>query len=96
MFKLYKKADILEKISDKVKTVDDLLNLPLSEFDRECCDYSSYGVGIVVERCMSASGVNELYSVLFNRVLSNNGVKRVFGSDLKFVRHTEPEKGEQK
>lgn len=39
MFKLYKKADILEKISDKVKTVDDLLNLPLSEFDRECCDY---------------------------------------------------------
>lgn len=63
MFKLYKKADILEKISDKVKTVDDLLNLPLSEFDR---------------------------------VLSNNGVKRVFGSDLKFVRHTEPEKGEQK
>ena len=39
MFKLYKKADILEKISDKVKTVDDLLNLPLTEFDRECCDY---------------------------------------------------------
>lgn len=39
MFKLYKKADILEKISDKVKTVDDLFNLPLSEFDRECCDY---------------------------------------------------------
>lgn len=39
MFKLYKKADILEKISDKVKTVDDLLNLPLSEFDRELCDY---------------------------------------------------------
>lgn len=39
MFKLYKKADILEKISDKVKTVDDLLNLPLSEFDRECCDF---------------------------------------------------------
>lgn len=39
MFKLYKKADILEKISDKVKTVEDLLNLPLSEFDRECCDY---------------------------------------------------------
>ena len=39
MFKLYKKADILEKISDKVKTVDDLLNLPLCEFDRECCDY---------------------------------------------------------
>lgn len=25
MFKLYKKADILEKISDKVKTVDDNL-----------------------------------------------------------------------
>lgn len=47
-------------------------------------EHPSYGVGIVVERCMSASGVNELYSVLFNRVLSNNGVKRVFGSDLKF------------
>lgn len=30
MFKLYKKADILEKISDKVKTVDDLLNLRAS------------------------------------------------------------------
>lgn len=45
---------------------------------------------------MKSSGVNELYSVLFNRVLSNNGVKRVFGSDLKFVRHTEPEKEEQK
>lgn len=59
-------------------------------------EHPSYGVGIVVERCMSASGVNELYSVLFNRVLSNNGVKRVFGSDLKFVRHTEPEKEEQK
>lgn len=59
-------------------------------------EHPSYGVGIVVERCMSASGVNELYSVLFNRVLSNNGVKRVFGSDLKFVRHTEPEKDEQK
>lgn len=28
MFKLYKKADILEKISDKVKTVDDLYHLP--------------------------------------------------------------------
>ena len=39
MFKLYKKADILQKISDKVKTVEDLFNLPLSEFDRECCDY---------------------------------------------------------
>lgn len=39
MFKLYQKADILEKISDKVKTVDDLLNLPHSEFDREFCDY---------------------------------------------------------
>lgn len=38
MFKLYKKADILEKISDKVKTVDDLLNLPYSEFDRVFCD----------------------------------------------------------
>lgn len=59
-------------------------------------EHPSYGVGIVIERCMSASGVNELYSVLFNRVLSNNGVKRVFGSDLNLVRHTEPEKGEQK
>lgn len=25
-------------------------------------EHPSYGVGIVVERCMSASGVNELYS----------------------------------
>lgn len=39
-------------------------------------EHPSYGVGIVVERCMSASGVNELYSVLFNRVLSNNGVNK--------------------
>lgn len=58
-------------------------------------EHPSYGVGIVVERCMSASGVNELYSVLFNRVLSNNGVKRVFGSDLKLVRHPEPKKEDQ-
>ena len=39
MFKLYKKADILEKISDKVKTVDDLYHLPPDLFDRELFDY---------------------------------------------------------
>lgn len=38
MFKLYKKADILEKISDKVKTVDDLYHLPRDLFDRELFD----------------------------------------------------------
>lgn len=39
MFKVYKKADILEKISDKVKTVDDLNHLACVEFDRELCNY---------------------------------------------------------
>lgn len=44
MFKVYKKADILEKISDKVKTVDDLYHLPRDLFDRELFDswYSIY------------------------------------------------------
>lgn len=37
MFKIYKKADILEKISDKVKTVDDFLHS--SYFDRESFEY---------------------------------------------------------
>ena len=39
MTKIFEKADILEKISDKVKTVDDLFKLPISEFDRELCDF---------------------------------------------------------
>lgn len=39
MFKLYQKADILEKISDKVKTVDDLDHLSRDVFDRELFDY---------------------------------------------------------
>ena len=44
MFKVYKKADIFEKISDKVKTVDDLYHLPRDLFDRERFDswYSIY------------------------------------------------------
>lgn len=59
-------------------------------------DHPSYGIGIVAQQFYSASGVNEIYSVVFNRVLTNNGVKRVFGSELTLVRHTEPEKGVQK
>ena len=39
MFKVYKKADILEKISDRVKMVDDLYHLPPDLFDRELFDY---------------------------------------------------------
>lgn len=35
MFKVYKKADILEKISDRVKTVDDLDHVSRDLFDRE-------------------------------------------------------------
>lgn len=38
MIKIYKKADILEKISDKVKTVDDLYKLPVSEFYPEAVE----------------------------------------------------------
>lgn len=39
MFKVYKKSDILEKISDRVKTVDDFLRLPGSLFDRESFEH---------------------------------------------------------
>lgn len=66
MFKLYKKADILEKISDKVKTVDDLLNLPLSEFDRECCDYwfNDYLEKLETENNLCASRDIRLVAIL--------------------------------
>ena len=36
--KIYFYKDICEKISDKVKSVEDLFNLPVTEFDREGCD----------------------------------------------------------
>lgn len=39
MFKVYKKADILEKISDRVKTVDDLDHVSRDLFDRETFEY---------------------------------------------------------
>lgn len=66
MFKLYKKADILEKISDKVKTVDDLFNLPLSEFDRECCDYwfNDYLEKLETENNLCASRDIRLVAIL--------------------------------
>lgn len=48
--------------------------------------HPSYGVGIVAQRVMSASGVNELYTVVFCKVLKNYGVVRVFGSDLTLVK----------
>lgn len=48
--------------------------------------HSSYGVGIVAQCAMSASGVNEIYTVVFCKVLKNDGVVRVFGSDLSLVK----------
>ena len=39
MYKIYSKSEILDKISDKVKSVEDLSKLSRGEFDRECCDY---------------------------------------------------------
>lgn len=48
--------------------------------------HSSYGVGIVSQLAMSASGVNEIYTVVFCKVLKNDGVVRVFGSDLSLVK----------
>lgn len=48
--------------------------------------HSSYGVGIVAQCSMSASGVNEIYTVVFCKVLKNDGVVRVFGSDLTLVK----------
>lgn len=36
--KFYSYEDICEKISDKVKSVEDLYNLPVTEFEREGCD----------------------------------------------------------
>lgn len=48
--------------------------------------HSSYGVGIVAQLAMSASGVNEIYTVVFCKVLKNDGVVRVFGSDLSLVK----------
>ena len=42
--KIYRRSDILEKISHKVKTVEDLYNLPVSDFDPDACDcwYDEY------------------------------------------------------
>lgn len=48
--------------------------------------HASYGFGIVAQRAMSASGVNEIYTVVFCKVLKNDGVVRVFGSDLSLVK----------
>lgn len=36
--KIYSYEDICEKISDKVKSVEDLLSLPVTDFEREGCD----------------------------------------------------------
>ena len=47
--------------------------------------HPSYGTGIVAQSVISASGVNELYTVVFFNVLENNGVKRVLGSELTLV-----------
>lgn len=49
-------------------------------------NHPSYGVGIVAQLAMSASGVNEIYTVVFCKVLKNDGVVRVFGSDLSLVK----------
>lgn len=69
------------------------------KFKYNCGDiveHAKYGSGIVKQHWLSASGVNELYDVLFIKGLCTDGVKRVHGSELNLVRHTEPEKGEQK
>lgn len=57
------------------------------KFCRGCIvKHPTYGTGIVVQSVISASGVNELYTVVFcNAFLENNGVIRVRGSDLTLV-----------
>lgn len=64
MFKVYKKADILEKISDKVKTVDDLLHLPRSEWDRELCDF--WFNDMINDEYYQTRGYNVFYSLDMN------------------------------
>ncbi|MBP0983690.1 MAG: hypothetical protein J6A19_08190 [Oscillospiraceae bacterium] len=51
--------------------------------------HPSYGVGIVAQRAMAASGANELYTVVFCKVLRNNGVVRVLGSELSLIKRLE-------
>ena len=48
-------------------------------------EHAKYGSGIVKKRCLSASGVNELYDVLFVKGLSTDGVKRVLGSKISLI-----------
>lgn len=51
-------------------------------------EHAKYGSGLVQKRWLSASGVNELYDVLF--VKSTDGVKRVLGSELSLIRSVSP------
>ena len=53
-------------------------------------EHEKYGSGLVKQRWLSASGVNELYDVLFIKGLSTDGVKRVIGSELSLVRSVSP------
>lgn len=53
-------------------------------------EHEKYGSGLVKQRWLSASGVNELYGVLFIKGLSTDGVKRVIGSELSLVRSVSP------
>lgn len=51
-------------------------------------NHSSYGPGIIMNRCLFArgsSGLRELYSVFFGLVLSNHGVLNVYGDELTLV-----------
>ena len=53
-------------------------------------EHEKYGSGLVKQRWLSASGVNELYGGLFIKGLSTDGVKRVIGSELSLVRSVSP------
>lgn len=53
-------------------------------------EHAKYGSGFVHKRWLSASGVNELYDVLFVKGLSTDGIKRVLGSELSLVKSVSP------
>lgn len=49
-----------------------------------------YGGGCVYKRYLSASGVNEIYYVVFGMVSEDDGVKCVLGSELSLVSRLNP------